>query len=142
MDDPLLVRGLERFGNLVGDGERLVDRHRPAHETVGERLALDQFHDEQMPTSGFLEAVQRGDVWMIQGGEDSGFTLEARQAIRIGGPRLRQQLDRHRTTELRVVGAIDFAHPTGAKQRVDFVRAESRTIGDWQSCGDLPALVV
>ena len=57
MDDPLFVRGLERFGNLVGDGERLVDRHRPAHETFRERLALDQFHDEHMPTDRFLEAV-------------------------------------------------------------------------------------
>ena len=124
MDDPLLVRGLERFGNLVRDVQRLLDRHRPAHETVGERLALDQLHDEQMTTGGFLEAVQRGDVRMIQRGEDSGFTLEARQAIRIGGPRLRQQLDRHRTTELRVVGAIDLAHPTRAKQGVDFVQPD------------------
>ena len=79
---------------------------------------------------------------MIQGGEDAGFTLEARQAIRIEAHASGNNLIATVTSELRVLGAIDFAHPTGAKQRVDFVPAESRTIGDWQSCGDLPALAV
>ena len=29
MDDPLLVCGFERVGNLLGNGERFVDRQRP-----------------------------------------------------------------------------------------------------------------
>ena len=34
MDDPLLVRGFQRFGDLAGDGERLVQRDRPGYETT------------------------------------------------------------------------------------------------------------
>ena len=50
MDDPFLVRGFERLGDLARDRERLLDRHRPRAQPLGERLALDQLHDEEVPT--------------------------------------------------------------------------------------------
>ena len=56
---PLLVRGLERLGDLPGDGERLVERHRPARDALRERLALDELHDERVTAADFLEAVDR-----------------------------------------------------------------------------------
>ena len=34
MNDPLLVRRLERFGDLPRDRQRLVERNRPARDPV------------------------------------------------------------------------------------------------------------
>ena len=60
---PLLVRRLQRLGDLPRDGERLVERERAARDALGQRLALDQLHDQAaLPPSGLLEAVDRGDV--------------------------------------------------------------------------------
>ena len=36
MDDPLLVRGFERLGNLPCDRQRLVERHGAAREAIGD----------------------------------------------------------------------------------------------------------
>ena len=48
MDDALPVRGFERFGNLSGDGHRLVDAAGgPRVTLVGERRALDQLEDQR-----------------------------------------------------------------------------------------------
>ncbi len=47
MDDPLLVRGFERVGDLAGDRQRLdrAECGRCAMQ-LGERRPLDQFHHE------------------------------------------------------------------------------------------------
>jgi hypothetical protein len=41
VDDPLLVRGFECFGDLTRDGQRLGPRHRPSRDTLREAFALD-----------------------------------------------------------------------------------------------------
>ncbi len=89
MDDALLVRGLERIGHLTRDRESLVDRDCAASKALRQVLALDEFHDQRLRRAGLiprvLHAIQVGDVWMVEGREYFGFTLEARQSIRIGG---------------------------------------------------------
>ena len=47
MDDALLVRRVERLGDLPRDREGLGDRQRAAGETIGERGALDEFEDQR-----------------------------------------------------------------------------------------------
>ena len=47
MDDALLVRRLERFGDLPRDRQRLIERNRSARDPIGERRALDQLHDQR-----------------------------------------------------------------------------------------------
>ena len=46
MDDALLVRSLERVGDLAGDRQRLVDRERAGRDPVGERRPFDELHDD------------------------------------------------------------------------------------------------
>ena len=74
----------------------------------------------------FFEAVDRGDVRMIQGGEHFRFALEARQPIGVGGERGRQDLDRDLALELRVGRPIHLAHAAFADRRGDVVDAEAR----------------
>ena len=48
VDDALLVRLLERLGDLLRDRERLVDRDRAALQPLGEVLAGDELHREEV----------------------------------------------------------------------------------------------
>ena len=84
---PLLVRRFERFGNLTRDGQRLVQRNRPARDSVGERRPIDQLQHQRAHAARLFEAVDRGDVRVIERGEHLRFAREPRQAVRIDGER-------------------------------------------------------
>lgn len=66
MHDPALVRGLERFRDLRGNAQRLVERQGAACDPLGERLPFYQLHDDEVTAVGFFHAEERGDVWMIE----------------------------------------------------------------------------
>jgi len=66
MDDALLVGGLERLGDLLRNGECLIDRDRPLRDPLREVLTLDQFHDERGQAVGLFEAVDLRDVRMVE----------------------------------------------------------------------------
>ena len=101
VDDPLLVRRLERLGDLPRDGEGLVERQRAALQPFGEVFALDELHDEGADAARLLEAVDRGDVGVLQLGQDLRLALEPREAVGVGGERLGEDLDRDLALELR-----------------------------------------
>ena len=63
MDDSALVRELERRGDVCRDREGVLERQRPLLRTIGQRLALDQIHDEIVGA----DIVKRADVRVIQG---------------------------------------------------------------------------
>ncbi|MBK6407866.1 MAG: hypothetical protein IPF66_24335 [Holophagales bacterium] len=100
MDDPLLVRLLEGFRDLAGDGEGLVERERPALQPLGEVLARHELHDEGAHAAGLFEAVDRGDVGVLQLGENLRLALEAGEAVRVRRERLREDLDRDLALQL------------------------------------------
>ncbi len=75
MDDPLLVRGLQRFGDLPRDRQRLVERHRALRDPIRERRPLHELQDERAYAVGVFEAVNGRDVRMVERGED--FALRA-----------------------------------------------------------------
>jgi hypothetical protein len=55
MDDTVLVRGLERLGDLPRGNQRLVDGNRPARNAIGQRRAVNELHDERGRAVGPLE---------------------------------------------------------------------------------------
>ena len=75
--------------------------------------------------AGLFEAVDGGDVRMVQRRERLRFALEPREAIGIAGERVRQDLDRDVAIQLRVARAVDLAHAAFADRRDDFVDAEA-----------------
>ena len=113
MDDALVVRGFEAVGDLPGDLERLVQRNRSLLDSFGQRRTLDQLHDER----AVLDAVDRGDVRMVEGGQHLRLAREARHARGVVGEVFRDQLDRHLSTELAVGGAIHLSHGAFAELR-------------------------
>ena len=116
MDDAFVVRGLQGFGDLPSDGQRLFHRKRPF-----QRFAFHQFHDNGVA----FETINGGDIRMVQRGQCLRFALKPRQVVGVIGQRGRQDFDGHVAVELGVARAVDLAHPASAQRREDFVRAES-----------------
>ena len=84
MDDPLFVCGLERLGDLACDGQRLGHSHLTVLQALGERRTFDQFEHQRAVAVRFLEAVNRADVRMVQGGEHLRLTRETGAPFRVG----------------------------------------------------------
>ena len=77
MDDPLLVRRLQCLGDLPGNRQRLVERDRPARDALRQIVPFDQLHHQRRDAATLFEAVDPGDVWMVQRGEHFCFALKS-----------------------------------------------------------------
>ena len=123
MDDAALVRGIERVGNL---SRRSPAPRRSAcaaalASDAGDDLAPASAPSTSSSTSAWtpsmlFEPVDRRDVGMIERRKHARFALEARQPIGIERNAARQDLQRDVAAELRVVRAIDLAHPADAEE--------------------------
>ena len=83
MDDSLLVRGLERLGDLPGDRERLLQRQRS--DVLSDRPASTPSTSSSTKRPfpvGLFDPVDRADVRVIEGREHPRFALEPRQRVR------------------------------------------------------------
>jgi hypothetical protein len=129
MDDALLMGGFKGLGDLSCDGQRFIDRDRPLCDAIGERRPLDQLHHEGLDALDLLETVDDGDVRMVQRGEGSCLTSEASQPFLVLCYSFRQNLDGDVSPEVRVRGAIHFAHASDANLGGDFVRTYASTGG-------------
>src|SRR6266699_3353595 len=67
---------------------------------------------------------------MIQRSQHLRFTLESGKPFGIVRESFRQDFDGHVAPELGVMRLIHLSHPARANLRDDFVRAETRTIGE------------
>ena len=135
MDDALLVRGFERFGNLTRDPRSFNHRNRTVAQPIGQRRALDELENQELGVAALLDAVDARDVRMVERREQFRFPLEPRDSVRIVRDRLRQRLDRHVPPELGVAGAIDLAHTSGTQRRRDDVRPDSMSRAETHASG-------
>ena len=88
-------------------------------QSVGQRFSLDEFQHQPLNAVALFDAVDGGDVRMVQRGDHARLALEARDPVRVGGELGGQHLDRDVTTELGVVGAVDLAHAAATQECVD-----------------------
>lgn len=75
--------------------------------------------------AGPLEAVNGGDVRMVERRENFGFALKPGEPVRVCGHRLGQHLDRHRPLQVGVRGAIDLTHSARTNVGSDVIRTEA-----------------
>ena len=129
MNDPLLVRGLERVRDLTSDRDRLGHRYRSPRDPAGQRFAFHKLQHQRADAAAFLDAVDRGDVRMLEGGEGLRLALEPRETVRVGRNGLRENLERDIALEPRVVRSIDLSHAARSQGGDDLVRpnADTRT---------------
>jgi hypothetical protein len=129
MDDALFVCRLEGVGDLRRNRQRLVEGERPALDPLREVLAVDEFHDERRRRRLLLEAVNLGDMRMVERGERFRFALEPHQPIGVAGNRFGKDLESDFAIEDRIADAIHLAHAAGANQRDDLVDANAGARG-------------
>ena len=84
MDDAFLMGGLDGFGNLMADDERLAYWHRATKEPLRERRPLDEFEHDRRGAVGVLEAENHRDVRVTQGGQ--GPASRRKRDSRSGSP--------------------------------------------------------
>ncbi len=102
MNDPLVMRCFEPFGNLHEDRDGLIEWNRSSRNTLRERLAFHELHDQELLAFVLLQAVQGCDVRVIELSQQSGLSLESVHAFFVLGELFRQYLDRHIPTELSI----------------------------------------
>ena len=115
--DPLAVRLLQSRGDLPGDGEALVHGQGAGRQELGQGGALDQLHHDGAHAVPLFEAEDRGDVGVLQLGQELRFALEPCPAIRVVSDLCRQNLDRHVPLQLGVGRPVDLPHPAFAQLR-------------------------
>ena len=102
----------------------------PSASSSGERLAVEQLHDQEGDTVLLSDVVERADVGMIDPGNRPSFTLEA---FELGRARVGERLDRldgDEPIEARIPRAVDFPHAPGIEESQHFVRPDVRTRRD------------
>src|SRR5262249_46325183 len=111
VDHALLMCRLQRIGGLLGDLDRLLQWHWTLRDTLSQRHAFDQLHDQ----GALLHPINRCDIRMVQRGEHLRLALEARHAIGILRERWWEDFDGYVAIELGVRSAPDLSHAAGAK---------------------------
>jgi hypothetical protein len=126
---PCSVRRGQGLRNLDRERERLAGRNRTLRDSISQRRSFDELHHQRLDAAAVFEAVQRGDIRMIERRQDFGFALKAREPIAIAGQFCRQDFDGDVTLQACIEGAVHLAHPTGADRFLDFVRSDSGSKG-------------
>ncbi len=109
MYDAATMRFIERVGHLAGQADDRVDRHRPAVQTVAQRLSLHILHrDEGCSVIALPRFVNDSHVRMRELRRRDRLAHEPpfRFLVRIG-----QELQRHIPLQLRILGQIHLPHP-------------------------------
>ena len=72
-----------------------------------------------------LEAVDRGDVWVIERGEQARLALEPEEPLRVLREGVWNRLQRDVAMEASVARPVDLAHAAPPDRGDDFVRADA-----------------
>ena len=125
MHDALLVRRLQRAGDLRGVTDRVVQRQGPvAAQPVVERLALDVLHDEVAHAVLLADVVERADVGVVQAGDRLPLAHEPALEVVVGRHVLGKDLDGDGAVEAGVARPVYLTHPAHAKRGLDLVWSE------------------
>ena len=126
MNDPSFVGRFERLRNLPRNSNRLIDGHRPSLNARCQRLAVDELEHQEPMRSSLLEAVDAGDVLMVQRGEDLRLAPEPRQTIRILRDAVGQRFQRDLAGEPGVLRPVHLTHAACAEQADDLIGTQLR----------------
>jgi hypothetical protein len=121
MNHAALVRVLQRFGDLLREAQRLIERQRTL-----EILTFHQFHHQGV----LFQPVNSRDIRMVERRQHLRLALEASHAIAVAGENVWQDLQRHLAFELGIASAIHFTHSPRADRSEDLIGPEPVTRGE------------
>ena len=79
------MRSFKGVGNLFGNVQGFFKRNRTFLDFLGQGRPFDQLQHQTVNTVGFFQAVDGGDVGMIQRSQNMRFPLEASHALGVVG---------------------------------------------------------
>ena len=126
MDDAVIVRHVQRIGDLPGVLQCIVHTKRAHRDAIVECLALDVLHHQEVRAVLVADIVQGADVRMVQTGNGLGFTTEAGQPLRITREMFRKDLDGDGPSETSVGSLVDFTHPAHTDEADDLIWTQAR----------------
>src|ERR1700693_363277 len=130
MNYPVAVRRVERSRHLDPDRKKLRERKRTFVQPIGERLTFEQLHDEVLDAVLRAHVVNGADMRMRERRDRSCLAFESSLQVRAVREMGREDLDRHISSETRVLRFVDLPHPARAERREDLVGAEARPGGE------------
>ena len=119
VDDPLRVRRLERVRDLDAELEQLADLERPPADPLGQRLALEQLHRDEVAALVLVDRVHRADAGVVERRGGLRLPLEALERGGVLRQLCRQELERDVPAELRVFRLVHDTHAAAAQLRRD-----------------------
>ena len=108
MDDALLMRGLQRFGDLLCNWQRFIERKGTLGDAIRKRRPVDQLHHERRRACGVLNAINVRNGRMIERSEQVRLTLGPREPLAIVGECVGQDFQRDVAPEFGVPRPIDL----------------------------------
>ena len=125
VDEPLFVGGVEGARGLLRERDDALGVERPfVRDEPREIRALHVAHREEEHSLGFPCPEDRNDVRMVERGGQLRLAQEALPEALVARVLGREDLQRHRPTEIRVPGAVDRAHAAASEQDVDVIPAD------------------
>src|SRR5579872_657210 len=121
MQDAGAVRDLQSFCDFHSNFQQLSERQCAPAQALGERLAVEELHDEEVGTVLRADVVEMANVRMIQRGNGAGFALKTLLKLGSVGEVSGENLDGHEAIEARVFRAVDLSHAAGAQRRLNFI---------------------
>src|ERR1700730_17855248 len=121
MNDPCRMSRIEPVGNVYGQWQQQFSLQRLSRYAELQRHPIQELHGNERLPMLIVNFVDRADVGMIQCRGRLGFALEAAECLRVFGYIFGQELERHKATELHILGLVNHPHPTAAKLLDDAV---------------------
>ena len=137
VDEPGIVRGVERVGHMGHDRRRVLRRERPGGgDPLAQIVAVDEPHGDVRPSVALAVVVDRDDVGVLDRRRGTRLAQEALANAWIAEQPGRDDLQRDGTVETQLRGLVDDAHTAATGDAFHPVTGELR--GGWSEHGDVP----
>jgi hypothetical protein len=107
----IVPSGDEGIGDADGNLEGFFDRDRAAPDALGKIFAFDHLHHDEARPFVLVEAVDGGDVGVVDLRQQLGFAVETGEAVGLGGDLGKEDLD----GDLSVEGGVGCAPDPGSR---------------------------
>ncbi len=124
MDDPLLVRGLERLGDPGRDRARAALGQRPRAQELRERLPRHQLEHQEVDAVLAVEIEQGRDVGMEEPRQRARLEPEPPAQPLVAQRVVADHLEGDLALEAGIDGAVHLAHPTFPEAFDDLIAAQ------------------
>ena len=126
VDDAGGVRRRQAAPGRDEDVQHLAPAARLRAHPLIQRLTLDELHRDVDVIVDGAGVVDRDDVGVRDERDGARFPQQARAAVRRGGPRLADDLQRDPPVEIRVIRRVHLAHPPAPDRVQDLVARDPR----------------